>query len=292
MPLVVNTNISSLNAQRLLTQNTSMLQKSMEKLSSGFRINRSADDAAGLQLSETLRAQIRGSQKALDNTQDGINVLNLTDGALQQVTDNLQRMRELSVQAANDTYSTNQRNAIDSEMFQLSSDITRIAQATQFNGIALLDGTNAAAGTINLQIGPNDNSAGNDQLDISTAFGDVTAATLGIDVAAANAGGGGVDILTDNTSRSAAIATIDAAIDSVNTQRGTIGAFVNRLEGAANNLSNAIENFSSSESRIRNVDVALESANLTRNQILQQASATMLAQANSAPQLALKLLQG
>jgi flagellin len=175
-------------------------------------------------------------------------------------------------------------------MYQLSQDVDRIANATQFNGISLLDGSNSAAGSINLQIGAGDNSAGNDQLDISTAFADATAATLGVDVAAANAGGGGVDVLTDNTSRSAAIATIDAAITTVSTQRGNLGSFVNRLEGAANNLSNAIENISASESRIRNVDVAQESANLTRNQILQQASATMLAQANQSPSLALKLL--
>src|SRR5688572_19619983 len=138
MPLIVNTNVTSLNAQRHLSSNTNMLQKTMEKLSSGYRINRAGDDAAGLQLSENLRAQIRGSKKALDNTQDGINVLNIADGSLQTVTDSLQRLRELAVQAANDTYNTSQRSAMQVEIEQLLADIDRIALATKFNGVELL----------------------------------------------------------------------------------------------------------------------------------------------------------
>lgn len=275
MPLIINSNAMSLNSQRYLTNNTNALAKSMEKLSSGFRINRAGDDAAGLQLSEKLRSQIRGSQKANDNTQDGINVLNIADGAMQQITDNLQRMRELAVQAGNDTYSTTQKTAIQSEITQLSNDITRISTATQFNGKTLLDGTQT---TFTLQIGAN-NSASNDQLNIASAFGNVGAAALSINA------------LNVANNATAAITALDAALDTVNTQRGTIGAYVNRLEGASNNLSIAIENFSSTESRIRNVDVAAESSNLTRNQILQQASQAMLAQANQAPQLALNLLR-
>jgi len=283
MPLIVNTNVSSLNTQRFLSNNTNALQKSMERLSSGYRINKAGDDAAGLQLSETLRAQIRGSQKALDNTQDGINVLNLTDGALQQITDNLQRMRELAVQAGNDTYSASQRSAMQSEVSQLAADITRIGDATQFNGTNLLTGS---AGSFIIQLGPN-SSGTSDQLNLATAgaanpFGDIRSTALAVTA---------LDLSTATHSGSA-ITAIDAAITTVNQRRGAIGAFTNRLEGAANNLSIAIENFSASESRIRNVDVAMESANLTRNQILQQASAAMLAQANSAPQLALQLLQG
>src|SRR5690606_24858464 len=137
MPIVINTNTASLNAQRYLGNNTTALAKSMEKLASGFRINRAGDDAAGLQISENLRAQIRGSKKALDNVQDGINVLNIVDGSFQQITDNLQRMRELAVQAANDTYATAQRQAISDELEQLKLDIDRIASATQFNGKSL-----------------------------------------------------------------------------------------------------------------------------------------------------------
>jgi len=277
MPLIVNTNVSSLNTQRFLSNNTNALQKSMERLSSGYRINKAGDDAAGLQLSETLRAQIRGSQKALDNTQDGINVLNLADGALQQITDNLQRMRELAVQGANDTYSAAQRSAINAEISQLSADIDRIAKATQFNGKTLLDGNTTA---MVIHLGPN--STANDLLDVASAFTQATA--LGI-------GASSLDVSTAGAA-SSTITNLDTALAAVNSQRGRIGAFTNRLEGAANNLSIAIENFSASESRIRNVDVAQESANLTRNQILQQASAAMLAQANSAPQLALQLLQG
>src|SRR5690606_36346419 len=138
MPIVINTNTASLNAQRYLGANTNALARSIEKLASGFRINRAGDDAAGLQISENLRAEIRGSKKALDNVQDGMNVLNIVDGAYQQITDNLQRMRELAVQGANDTYSTAQRNAIGQELDQLRADIARIANATQFNGKELM----------------------------------------------------------------------------------------------------------------------------------------------------------
>jgi flagellin len=287
MPLIVNTNVSSLNAQRHLGNNTNALAKSMEKLSSGFRINRASDDAAGLQLSETLRSQIRGSQKAMDNVQDGINVLNIVDGAYSQITENLQRMRELAVQAANDTYATAQRSAIKSEINQLIADITRIASATEFNGVKLMNGS---ATTFVIQLGANDVAA-EDQLDLASAvsstgpFGNATAAALNASLTT------GALLVDGSSNAREAITAIDSALATVNTRRGMIGSLTNRLEGAANNLSVSIENLSSSESRIRNVDVARESANLTRNQILQQASAAMLAQANQSPQLALQLLQ-
>ncbi|MEM0950905.1 MAG: flagellin [Cyanobacteria bacterium P01_H01_bin.74] len=277
MPLIINTNIGSMNAQRYLTNNTTALQKSMEKLSSGFRINKAGDDAAGLALSETLRAQIRGSQKALDNTQDGINVMNIADGALQTITDNLQRMRELAVQAANDTYSATQRTSMQTEYDQLASGITQIASAAEFNGINLLDGTSTLT---NLQIGAN-TTAGVDTFNVSTVFADSRAAALAV-----NAGS-----LANNANALTAITALDTAINTVNTRRGTVGASVNRLEATAANLATSIENLSSSESRIRNVDVAMESANLSKYQILQQASSAMLAQANQAPQLALQLLR-
>lgn len=286
MPLVINTNVMSLTAQRNLGNNTNMLQKTMEKLASGYRINRAGDDAAGLQLSEKLRAQIRGSKKALDNTQDGMNVLNIADGALQTITDNLQRVRELAVQSANDTYNTAQRSALQVEIVQMLSDIDRIANSTTFNGVDLL--SSATPSTFILQVGAN-NTAGVDTIDVATALGTSTSAVLGI-----NTWNGATltsNIDTGSNARTF-IGLLDTALTNVNTKRGNLGAFVNRLEGTINNLSIGVENLSSSESRIRNVDVALESANLTRNQILQQASNTILAQANQAPQLALNLLKG
>jgi flagellin len=287
MPLVINTNVSSLSAQRYLANNTNMLQKSMEKLSSGYRINHASDDAAGLQLSETLRSQIRGSQKAFDNVQDGINVLNLVDGVYQQIGDNLQRMRELSVQAANDTYATDQRAAIKSEMDQLINEIDRISKATEFNGVKLLDGTKTQ---FIIQLGAN-NVAAQDQIDLVASASTNPFATAGSSGIGTNLNT--ADITVDTaTNALASITDIDTALDNVNKRRGALGAMTNRLQGAANNLSIAIENLSTSESRIRNVDVASESANLTRNQILQQASAAMLSQANQAPSLAMQLLKG
>jgi flagellin len=193
-------------------------------------------------------------------------------------------MRELAVQAANDTYNTAQRTAISTEITQLSADITRIANATQFNGKTLLDGSQSAANAFVLQIGAN-SSTTNDVLDISSSFATSTSGTaLGLTALAldVSSGAGARTMLT----------AVDAALTTIGTRRGLIGAFVNRLQGASNNLSIAVENFSASESRIRDVDVAMESAKLTRNQILQQASSAMLAQANQAPSLAMQLLQG
>jgi flagellin len=286
MPLVINTNVGSLSAQRYLGNNTNMLQKSMEKLSSGYRINHAGDDAAGLQLSEKLRAQIRGSQKAMDNTQDGVNVLNIADGALQTITDNLQRVRELTVQAGNDTYNTAQRSAMGVEIVQMLTDIDRIAKATKFNGVDLLSSSSPSSFT--LQVGANA-VTGVDTIDIATALGDSTASTLGV----TNWTGSSLSSSISSGDAARALqAQIDTAITAVNTKRGNLGAFVNRLEGSINNLSIGTENLSSSESRIRNVDVAAESANLTRNQILQQAASTILSQANQTPQLALSLLKG
>jgi flagellin len=285
MGIVINTNVQSLNSQRLLGSNTVNLGKSLERLSSGFRINKASDDAAGLQISETLRSQIRGSDKAIDNVQDGINVLNTADGAFGTVTNSLQRVRELLVQGANDTLSATQRSSIGSEVKQLVSDITRVSKATQFNGKNLLDGSQT---TFSIQVGANSTGSTN-TINIASAastnpFGSVGGSALGL------GSSGGLLAFASNVSARAAISRVDTALATVNGRRAAIGALTNRLESTSNNLSIAVENFSASESRIRNVDVAKESANLTRNQILQQASATILAQANQAPQLALKLL--
>jgi len=285
MPIVVNTNTASINAQRYLTMNNTQLSKSMEKLASGFRINRAGDDAAGLFVSENLRSQIRGSQKALDNTQDGINVLNIVDGAYQVVEDSLQRIRELVVQAGNETYSQAQRTAINLEIDQLRADIDRVAATTQFNGTVLTTGLAA----LNLQVGANGTT--NDALDIGTALGNLsgtaTTANGGLNMVTAAV----VNISSNATAR-AFLTGVDAALTTLNTRRATLGAMVNRLEGVAKSLMNAVENNSAAESRIRNVDVAAESANMTRYNILQQSSAAILSQANQTPALALQLLQG
>ncbi len=286
MTIQVNTNVQSLNAQRLLTKNTMSLNKSLEKLSSGYRINRSSDDTAGLQISEVLRAQIRGSQKANDNVQDGINVLNTADGALSTVVDNLQRMRELAVQGANDTLGADQRSAINLELGQLAKDIDRISKATEFNGQKLF----STIDTYNIQVGAESDSAIN-VLSIgsdASALGLLNASSLSL------ATGTALTIafsVSNNGSALNAISVIDTALQTVGTRRSAIGAMTNRLQSASTNLSISIENFSASESRIRNVDVAKESAEMTKNQILQQAAATILSQANQAPNLALNLLR-
>ena len=278
MPLVVNTNVSSINAQRNLTNNVMSLSKSMEKLSSGYRINKAGDDAAGLTISENLRAQIRGSKKAIDNVQDGINVLNITDAALSGISNNLQRMRELAVQAGNDTNSAASRTAMKTEFDALGTEITRISDSTNFNGVQLLDGTTAS---INIQLGPG-SGAGSNVLNIAS-FGDIDAAALGV--------GTGATPMATNANAIATIALVDTAITTVNTRRSGIGAVANRLENAASNLMSSVENLSAAESRIRDVDVAAESSNLVRNQVLQQASAAMLSQANQQPSIALSLLK-
>lgn len=282
MPLVINTNVSSLSAQRYLGVNTFALNKSMEKLASGYRINRAGDDAAGLSISENLRAQIRGSQKALQNVQDGINVLNVVDGAYQTITDNFQRMRELAVQAANDTYDVDARSAIQTEIFALYAENDRIANSTQFNGVDLLSALTPA--NYNIQVGPN--SGPNDVIDIVGAIGDSTMGTgYGLGLA-------GLQVDT-NANAQIAIGNIDnGTLDDLLQRRGTLGAMINRLESVAQNLQISIENLSASESRIRDVDVAAESAELVRNQILQQSASAMLAQANQSPSIALQLLQG
>ncbi len=283
MPLVVNTNVSSLTAQRHLTRNTNALSKSIERLASGFRINRAGDDAAGLQVSENLRTQIRGSKAALANVQDGTNVMNIADGALSVITENLQRMRELTVQAANDTYDVGQRAAIKQELDTRAADITRISDSIEFNGVFLLDGS--LVGNFFLQVGANDVLL-NDTIDVAGtgAFNDIDATILGVDAATTN--------ITDNANARTTLTAIDAAITNVNNRRASIGAIVNQLGSAEENLMIGIEALSASESRIRNIDVAAESASLTQNQILQQAASTVLSQANQGPALALQLLQG
>jgi flagellin len=286
MGIIINTNIQAISSQRLLNVNTMSLSKSYEKLSSGFKINRSSDDAAGLQISESLRSQIRGSQRALDNTQDGINVLNVVDGTFQTVVDNLQRMRELTVQAANDTNTSQQRSAVSIEVRQLSADLNRIAAATQFNKRSLLNGS---VTSYYLQVGSNSSSQV-DRINIANVggvnpFSSITSSSLFSMTAGSSLGFG------NNSSALNTLSKIDIALARIGNRRASIGAMINRLESSSKNLGITIENLSGSESRIRNSDIAKESAEMTKNQILQQASAQVLSQSNQLPQLALKLLQ-
>lgn len=279
MGLVINTNVASLTAQRNLRNNTNLLNRSFERLSSGYRINRAGDDAAGLQISESLRSQIRGISQAINNTQDGANLLSIADGTLSVVQDDLQRIRELAVQAANDTYSPEQRAAIADEIQARIDDINRITGAAEFNDVALL--SSAAPASLRIQVGPNDDAA-LDTIDIAanSTLGDATATTLGV---------GSVNVSTSSQALTF-LDTVDTALQNLGTRRSNIGAMQNQLEGALNNLQISKENYEAAESRVRNVDIANETSQMVRYQILQQAAASVLAQANQSPFIALTLL--
>jgi len=284
MGLILNTNVPSLIAQRNLLHNTNAVQTSLERLSSGLKINRAADDSAGLSISENLKAQIRGTQKAISNAQDGINTLQIAEGALGVITENLQRIRELAVQGANDTNSTVERKAIALEVKARIDDIDRIAQTTRSSNVNLLDGSKSV---YNMQIGANYDLT-NNVLDISDALKDSKCTALGINQTITVGTGGA---FSSHTAIRTFLQQIDTAITAVATRRSQLGAFQNRLNSTIESLSIAVENMQTSESRIRNLDIASESAILTRNQILQQSALGVLAQANQAPNLALKLLQ-
>lgn len=270
----INTNVSALNAWRNLTITDTLLGKSMEKLSSGYRIVRAADDAAGLAISEKMRAQIVGLKGAVRNAQDGISLLQTAEGALEETHSILRRMRELAVEAASETLADADRAQLQEEFEALQTELTRIAKTTEFNTKKLLDGS--FAGTI--LIGPN---TGSDHM-VSFGISDMSASALGVDTTQ-------IAISTFATAVSA-IDAIDLAIGTVSTQRAKLGALQNRLEHTINNLNVATENLTAAESRIRDVDMALEMANFTRHQILVQAGTAMLAQANLRPQAVLKLL--
>ena len=277
MALTVNTNIASINAQRNLSLTQVSLGKSLERLSSGLRINRAGDDAAGLAISENMRAQIRSMNQAMRNANDGVSLVQTAEGSLNEVSNILVRMRELATQSATGTVSSDQRSYIDAEFTQLKNEINRIASAAEFNGSKLLDGTSA---TYSFQVG-----AGNSANDtISVSISAAGASSIGVGSASVSGNSG--------ASASAALGAIDTAIKSVSNIRGTLGAVQNRLQSTINNLQVYSENLSAAESRIRDVDVAAETAALTRAQILSQAGTAILAQANQTPQSALQLLQG
>jgi flagellin len=269
MALRINSNIEAFNAHRQLVATNSKLSKSMERLSSGNRINRAADDAAGLAISEKLRGQITGLAQAQRNAQDGISLTQTAEGSLNEVHSMLQRIRELAVEWKNGTLSTTDRAAIQSEVNQLASEIDRIGQSSDFNGIKLL----SSSSTISFQVGADDGQViGINTISLGTAIPST--------VYSLTAGG------TQD------IAEIDTAIENISSNRATFGAVQNRLEHALSNLSAYEENLRASESRIRDVDMASEMVELTKQQILQSAGTAMLAQANQTPQSVLRLLQG
>jgi flagellin len=281
MALTINTNVASLNAQRNLSTTQVALSKSMERLSSGLRINRAGDDAAGLAISQNMQANIRSMNQAVRNANDGISMVQTAEGALNESSNILLRMRELATQSASGTVSDDQRTNIQVEFKALQQEISRIANVTDFNGTKLLKG-DLSAGT-SLQIGAGYSS--DDKL--SVTIGAADALTLSVGVGAAGATTAGVSSQTDAQS---ALKNIDGAISAVSTLRGGLGAVQNRLQSTINNLQVAVENTSAANSRIVDVDVAAETANMTRAQILTQAGVSVLGQANQTPQLALKLL--
>lgn len=273
MGLRVNTNIAALTAQRNLASVSTRLSGNFSRLSSGLRVATAADDAAGLGISERMRAQVRSLNVASRNAQDGVSLAQTAEGALQEVNNNLNRMRELAIQASNGTLTSNDRNTLDTEFQALITEIGRVAGQTTFNGVNLLDGSTTS---LDIQVGTNSGET------ISVSLADTSTTGLSLN-------GGSFDV-TSALNAQGALATIDSAIDTVTTTRGALGAVQNRLTSSIASILNTRENLSAAESRIRDVDVALETADLTRNSILQQAAVSVLAQANTQPQLALRLL--
>jgi flagellin len=274
MGLRINTNVASLTAQRNLTQTTQALQRSLERLSSGLRITRASDDAAGLAISERFRAEVRSLQQAQRNALDGVSMLQVAEGALNETSGILIRMRELAIQSANGTLGTGERATLNAEFQDLIDEIDRIGAVTEFNGTTLLDGT---APTVTFQVGVHNTA--NDQISVT-----------GVDATATGLGVAALDI-SDVAGAQGALDTLDTAIDDLSGLRGGFGTAQNRLESAIRSIAVAAENTSAAESRIRDVDFASETAILTRNQVLQQAGIAVLAQANVSTQSALALLQ-
>ncbi|MBB85566.1 MAG: flagellin FliC [Deltaproteobacteria bacterium] len=272
MGLRVNSNIASINAQRNLVNSTGELQKSLQRLSSGLRITRAADDAAGLAISEQFRADIRSIGQAQRNANDGISLLQVGEGALNEVSSILIRQRELAIQAANGTLGNEERETLDNEFQDLVAEIDRIAAVTSFNGTNVLQG----GGSTTFQIGVDATS--NDRISIQSV--DSRASAIGLDG----------DTISTVTQARAALSSLDSAISTVASLRASFGTVQNRLESSIRSLAVAQENTSAAESRIRDVDFASETAELTRNQVLQQAGISVLAQANVSTQSALSLL--
>ncbi len=276
----ISTNVAAINAQRNLSQTQMRLEGNFARLSTGLRINRSADDAAGLAISERLKSQIRSLSQAERNGNDGISLLQTAEGAMNEISGIITRIRELSVQSANGTLGATERGYIDDEKVELLAEIDRIASSTDFNGMALLTG-GAGGVTFTFQVGSRGTAADR----IAVTVSDMTTTTLAAGALAT------VD-LTTQVGAQAALATLDTALDGVSTARANLGTAQNRLVITVANLANARENLSGANSRIRDVDVAAETAEMTRNNILTQSGVAVLAQANQLPTVALKLLQG
>ena len=283
MALTVNTNTTSLGVQKNLNRASDALSTSMARLSSGLKINSAKDDAAGLQIATRMTSQIRGQTMAIKNANDGISIAQTAEGAMQEQTNILQRMRELAVQSRNDSNSTEDREALNKEFAQMSDELTRIAKSTQLNGKNLLDGS---AGTMTFQVGSN--SGADNQISITLDSG-FDAATLSVDSATVAITGS--DSVTAEASMNKALDAIDAALQTINTTRADLGASQNRLTSTINNLQNINENAETARGRVQDTDFAAETAQLTKQQTLQQASTSVLAQANQLPSAVLKLLQ-
>lgn len=276
MSLRISTNIPSLNAQRNLGSTNAAISKSFARLASGYRINQAADDAAGLAISENLKAQIRGLRQSARNAQDGMSLVQTAEGALNEISSMLIRLRELAIQGSSDTIGDTERQFIDVEYQQLKSEIQRITESTSFSGYNLLNGT---GGVIDIQVGVN-NDPFKDRISFNASSSNAGLEALGI--AAESVG--------NKESAQVSIGTVDEAIVSVNAIRANLGAIQNRLQSCYNNIRVSEENFAAANSRVRDADVAKETAELTRNNILMQAGVSVLGQANNMKQIALKLI--
>jgi flagellin len=275
----INHNIAALNASNRLKFNDSAISKNLQKLASGYRINNAADDAAGLAVSEKMRRQINGLNQATDNAENGISLIQTAEGGMNEISAILQRMNTLAVEAANGTYDDTDRQNLQAEVDALVTEIDRIAESTDFNGIKLLDGKQVATVGVTFQIGSENVTA----QQVTMTIDSMKATALGFDDKFS---------IDKQTAAQAAIGTIKTAINTVDTARANLGAMQNRLEHTVNNLTTMSENLTSAESTIRDVDMASEMVDLTKNQILEQASTAMLAQANAQPQSVLSLLKG
>ncbi|HSD37843.1 MAG TPA: flagellin [Rhodocyclaceae bacterium] len=276
MAMTINTNVASLNAQRNLNGTKDSLATSLQRLSSGLRINSAKDDAAGLAIAERINSQVRGYNVAIRNANDAISLMQVADGGASQISDSLQRMRELAVQSANGTLNSGDRDNLQVEFSALSSEIDRLSQATRFNSVGLLD----ASSSFTFQVGAGTDST--NQISVDT----VSLRASSLAIGSISIGG-----LTGATGALDAITNLDVAISSITTARAGYGAAMNRTEAVISSLQIASENQSAARGRIIDADFAMETANLSRSQILQQAGTAMLAQANALPQQVLKLLQ-
>lgn len=279
MSIVINTNVLALTAQSSLNKAQAGLTQSLERMTTGFKINRAADDAAGLSIATNLNTQIRGSQVAQDNIQQGVNVLQTTEGALTTISDNINRIRDLAAQAANGVNSTASRLAIQSEVTARVAEINKTADATEFNGVKLLNGSITS---MRLQVGANSNTTEN-SITVSDVFGNAKCSTLGLTTPVATA-------FADPAAAASFIDECDTALENLTEKRSNIGAYQNRLGSTLDNLKVTVENMTASKSTIMDADIAKESSTYTKQNILQQASASLLAQANQTPSIALTLI--